>query len=201
MSQTRNTLAVFALSALLAGCVHGTSAPSSRFFVNVTGLEQESFNLDGISFVKPDTPWHEYGNIRLRGVDLSYNAQNPERPLPPEDIQRLRESWSKAIHTSLQTVRPLSPRTTPETLIVKVDLVGVGVRAFEDTYSMSTEGTKLQIEVRDGLTRELVLAAEQSVAAKPLFGKMLDIIRPEDKEQTLSEWAKKAAEVIGRHLP
>jgi hypothetical protein len=188
-------------AALLAGCATKPEVHPARFFVDVRGMEQQTGSPGDAIFTRAEADWSTINRARPLSVLLSYTAEDPTTPLTPEEIHDLRDTWAAAVESAVARTLPLHGQSTPDTILVKVELRGLTTRRTGDGgYALKADGATMMTELRHGENGTLWLAAEQPLGGIGFLGLRGEALTPEQRADALTRWAAKVSDLLVRQL-
>lgn len=172
-NQLRNgALAVlFAVALVLTGCkVYGPDRAQGSGFLGGPEEYAKMHQVEGLmrkaayAWVKPGTDWTQYRNVFLKPVKFQFEQAEQGKNVKPEDIERLKQSFNKAMQTELGKKYPLVNAVGPGVLIIDPCLTSVAPAEAGRNVALAAAGlpaifsgeVSIEIAFFDGTSKELV---------------------------------------------
>lgn len=163
--------AMLAIVLTLAGCaIYGPERAEGSGFLGGPEEYAKMHQVEGFlrkaayAWVKPGMNWKQYRSVFLKPVQFQFAQAEQGKDVKPEDIERLKQSFNKAMQAELGKKYPLVNAVGPGVLIIDPCLTSVApteagrnvALAVAGLPSVFSGGASIEIAFFDGKSKELV---------------------------------------------
>lgn len=186
-----------ALGLLVGGC--GTTPHQTTYLGDLGGLERVPKTKVAEVWRKPGADFSRYNRIQYGDLEVLIQDDPKSEKVTPEDVERLKGIFSKAVREALGDTYPAATEAAPDVLLVKAALTRLkpgnpaanAASVIVLKCSLFTGEAALEAEFRDSLTGERLLAARDdrqgrhALNVKDVWSKWGDV------EGAMKFWAKR----------
>jgi hypothetical protein len=164
-----------ALGLLVGGC--GTTPHQTTYLGNLSGLERVPKTKVAEVWRKPGADFSRYNRIQFGDLDVLIQDDPKSEKVTPEDVERLKGIFSKAVKEALGEAYPLAAEAAPDVLKIRAAITRLkpgnpaanAASVVVLKCSLFTGEAAVEAEYCDSLTGERLLAVRDDRKGRSLL--------------------------------